>query len=80
MSIQGDGGGPLFCPSKEDPNRYIQVGIVSWGIGCGGDQIPAVYSSVSFFRKWIEDQLLVNGFENVAVPPAYVAIEERSRG
>jgi secreted trypsin-like serine protease len=24
-ACKGDGGGPLVCPSKEDPTRYIQV-------------------------------------------------------
>jgi len=24
-TCKGDGGGPLICPSKNDPNTYLQV-------------------------------------------------------
>merc|ERR1712226_861775 len=34
-TCKGDGGSPLVCPSKYDPNTYVQAGIVAWGIGCG---------------------------------------------
>ena len=45
----GDGGGPLVCPQANYLNgeeRYVQVGIVAWGVGCG-DAIPGVYANVS---------------------------------
>merc|ERR1712025_1406747 len=32
-TCKGDGGSPLVCPSKTDPNTYVQAGIVAWGIG-----------------------------------------------
>lgn len=52
---QGDGGGPLMCATTENPNRYVQVGITSWGTGCGkGD--PGVYSSVQYASDWIKEQ------------------------
>ena len=50
----GDGGGPLVCPSKNDPNTYIQAGIVSWGIGCGEENVPGVYADVSQATCWID--------------------------
>ncbi|KAK7790352.1 hypothetical protein R5R35_003852 [Gryllus longicercus] len=56
-TCQGDGGGPLVCPLIEDPTRYQQVGIVAWGIGCGGIT-PAVYANVAKFRNWIDQQFL----------------------
>merc|ERR1712113_444193 len=31
-TCKGDGGGPLVCPSKSNPGRYEQVGIVAWGL------------------------------------------------
>lgn len=56
FTLQGDGGGPLICPSSVNPSRYIQVGIVSWGIGCGTDGVPGVYTDVSKYRNWIDNQ------------------------
>ncbi|XP_058144985.1 serine protease 44-like [Dasypus novemcinctus] len=47
---KGDSGGPLVC---EYNNTWIQVGIVSWGIGCGHRGFPAVYSDVRYFREWV---------------------------
>lgn len=38
-TCEGDGGAALVCPIPNSINRYYQVGIVSWGIGCG-DAIP----------------------------------------
>ncbi|HVF03365.1 MAG TPA: serine protease, partial [Frankiaceae bacterium] len=50
-SCQGDSGGPLF----QDSTR-IQVGIVSYGTGCGLPKFPGVYSEVnnSAIRNWIK--------------------------
>lgn len=56
IPLQGDGGGPLICPSSTDSNRYVQVGIVSWGIGCGTNGVPGVYTDVSKYRSWIDTQ------------------------
>ena len=33
-----------------------QVGIVSWGIGCGSSH-PAVYANVAQHRLWIDEHL-----------------------
>ena len=55
--LQGDGGSPLVCPIKNDPLRYIQVGIVSWGIGCGTNDVPGVYANVAKAKRWIDDTL-----------------------
>merc|ERR1712034_291222 len=50
----GDGGSPLVCPSKYDPDTYVQAGMVAWGIGCGEDGTPGVYASVSKALCWID--------------------------
>lgn len=42
---------------KSGIKKYVQVGIVSWGIGCGDDNIPGVYSSVLANSQWIDKQL-----------------------
>jgi kallikrein len=53
----GDGGSPLVCPDRKNPNRYLQVGIVAWGIGCGENQVPGVYADVATFRNWVDEKL-----------------------
>jgi len=53
-TCKGDGGSPLVCQSKQDPNTYVQSGIVAWGIGCGEDNTPGVYASVSKGVCWID--------------------------
>ncbi|ROT73786.1 serine proteinase 1 [Penaeus vannamei] len=49
----GDGGSPLVCPVPGNPSTYVQVGVVSWGLGCGQAGIPGVYASVSEALPWI---------------------------
>merc|ERR1712079_957074 len=54
---KGDGGSPLVCPSKYDPNTYVQAGMVAWGIGCGEDGTPGVYAEVSQATCWIDQAI-----------------------
>ena len=56
-ACQGDGGSPLVCPMPGNSDRYYQAGIVSWGIGCGGVDVPGVYASVAEQRNWIDGVL-----------------------
>jgi secreted trypsin-like serine protease len=49
-SCQGDSGGPLFLASG---SQVQQFGIVSYGVGCGRDGWPGVYSRVQSFQTWI---------------------------
>ncbi|XP_014440671.1 serine protease 42-like, partial [Tupaia chinensis] len=49
-SCQGDSGGPMTC---EYNNTWIQVGIVSWGIGCGRHEVPGVYTEVGHYSSWM---------------------------
>lgn len=51
----GDGGGPLICVG--DDYHFVQVGIVSWGVGCGDAHVPGLYTNVAKFRGWIDDHL-----------------------
>ncbi|KAH8340137.1 hypothetical protein KR067_010740, partial [Drosophila pandora] len=52
-SCLGDGGGPLACPLLDDPSRFELAGIVNWGVHCGLEGIPAVYTNVAIMRPWI---------------------------
>ncbi|XP_025831756.1 phenoloxidase-activating factor 2-like [Agrilus planipennis] len=62
-TCNGDGGNPLICPISGERGRYHQVGIVSWGIGCGEFNMPGVYVRLSIFRDWIDKVMLKNGFD-----------------
>ncbi|XP_046384718.1 phenoloxidase-activating factor 2-like [Ischnura elegans] len=56
-TCKGDGGGPLVCPHPHNPERYMQSGIVAWGIGCMKSHIPGVYANVAHFRDWIDENM-----------------------
>ncbi|XP_026494120.2 phenoloxidase-activating factor 2-like isoform X1 [Vanessa tameamea] len=68
-TCKGDGGSPLVCPIEGEKNRYMQSGIVAWGIGCGDDGTPGVYVDVSNLRNWIDDKIAGKGFD----PKIYTA-------
>ncbi|WP_455361455.1 S1 family peptidase [Streptomyces sp. SYSU K21746] len=48
-SCQGDSGGPLF---RKVSGRTYQIGIVSYGDGCGEQGAPGVYASTSSAELW----------------------------
>eukprot|EP00967_Tisochrysis_lutea_P126495 scaffold213983_cov31-Tisochrysis_lutea.AAC.2 len=49
-TCQGDSGGPLFV---KEGSSFVQIGVVSFGVGCGRADFPGVYASVAYFRSWI---------------------------
>jgi secreted trypsin-like serine protease len=50
-TCQGDSGGPMVVHTSRD--RWVQIGIVSWGMGCALKNYPGVYTRVSAFGDWI---------------------------
>uniref|UniRef100_A0AB38ZEJ6 Venom S1 protease 4 n=1 Tax=Oncocephalus sp. TaxID=2944721 RepID=A0AB38ZEJ6_9HEMI len=52
-SCQGDSGGPAVWRDPET-NRYVLVGIISFGDTCAKEDAPAVCTDVFYHLKWIK--------------------------
>ncbi len=52
-SCQGDSGGPIVVSTN---GTYEQLGIVSWGKGCAQANAYGVYTNISYFDDWINEQ------------------------
>jgi len=53
-SCQGDSGGPLIVKGAS-ADFDVQVGIVSWAIGCAAENYPGVYSRISNQFEFINE-------------------------
>lgn len=60
-TCQGDSGGPLLIRSG---NTWTQVGITSFGRGCGS--FPGVYAEVPTYLNWVNSQ--VGGSSTTPIP------------
>ncbi|MBU2607439.1 MAG: serine protease [Alphaproteobacteria bacterium] len=63
-SCQGDSGGPLVRYGST--GQPVQVGIVSWGLGCGRAESPGIYTRIAAFTGWIRGTVVA---EATAPPP-----------
>ena len=59
-ACNGSSGGPLIVKGKS-PAEDVQVGVVSWGIGCA--ELPGVYSRLTKGHKWIKKTVKKLGSE-----------------
>ena len=55
-SCQGDSGGPLVIKG-DVASSDLQVGVVSWGLGCADADFPGIYARISQVYGWIEDSV-----------------------
>ncbi|RIJ16029.1 serine protease [Henriciella mobilis] len=49
-ACQGDSGGPMVYRGDDGP---VQVGIISWGLGCARNESPGVYVRTRAYGDWV---------------------------
>lgn len=54
-ACDGDGGAPLVCEGAS--GRWYVVGLVAWGESCGQPGVPGVYSRISYFKDFINNDV-----------------------
>ncbi|XP_018563878.1 serine protease 7-like [Anoplophora glabripennis] len=57
-SCTGDSGGPLMMST--DDGIWYALGVVSFGMGCGVEGWPGVYTNIAKFLPWIQSEMEVN--------------------
>lgn len=59
-SCQGDSGGPLMV--RDEQGELVQMGVVSWGFGCGFPTQYGVYSRIGAnpLYNWIQSTIATN--------------------
>lgn len=66
-ACSGDSGGPFTRTiSSSMGSRYFLIGVVSYGMGCARSQYPGVYTKITTYLPWIQEQ--VQSFHNEANP------------
>lgn len=80
-SCQGDSGGPLMV--RDEIGEFVQMGVVSWGFGCGLPTQYGVYSRVGdqLLYDWIQETVAGGGTDIPPPPPiTYESVSIEPRG
>lgn len=56
-TCSGDSGGPLLAVSQWNKKVKNVVGVTSFGKGCGFKGLPGIYTRVSHYLPWIEENV-----------------------
>lgn len=60
-ACRGDSGGPLmqryFYSQEMEAQQWYQEGIIYRGLGCGGKDVPSLYTRVTRYTAWILTQI-----------------------
>ncbi|GAB5488962.1 MAG: hypothetical protein Pars2KO_25320 [Parasphingorhabdus sp.] len=48
----GDSGGPIV--RKWGDGKYVQVGVISWAVGCGANDNPSVSANMFRYARWVK--------------------------
>eukprot|EP00079_Xenopus_tropicalis_P020667 XP_012811812.1 PREDICTED: transmembrane protease serine 12 isoform X1 [Xenopus tropicalis] len=67
-SCQGDSGGPFVCYNTERM-KFYQMGITSFGYGCGKPNFPGVYTKVESYVSWIKAHMAYEKTSNTEWSP-----------
>lgn len=84
-ACQGDSGSPLLLRKPGVRSGWLQIGIVSWGAGCGAASYPGVYANVAALQDFIRivtdfgtaDQSVPTYGKELRVPCAEPKLDDR---
>lgn len=69
-ACSGDSGGPLVAPFESrvpgEEDKFVLVGVVSWGVGCAQANAYGVYADVATIADWVTEQM--NVIEETSAP------------
>jgi len=78
-SCQGDSGGPLVT-GKGTETDVCQLGVVSFGYGCGRPRKPTVYAKVSEYVSWLSENAAGEDNASAISTPAAPASDGKCMG
>jgi len=80
-ACQGDSGGPLVTSSGTSNNSaQVQIGIVSWVLGCALAGKPGVYTRISRYLDWIRQTTGVSSLGTASLSGQVVGGGQASAG